>query len=668
MRQPPLLFALSLAAAVPVHAQVTIAVDNAAPALNSQLGDVIGIGIQSVVDRDGPALTQALREIDVRHVRYQSGFEDSWLFDPADPDQGIVGMKDPGFWWTGFAAYGGEWNQSVTLSEFGDLLIETGADGHAVLSIDPVNYRGTADAALAAMSYRERVDMVKQAAVDYVTYNRDNDLGITHFEIGNEPDYELRDPLDPQWSTAVYAAVVEEIAQAIRAVDPSIKIGAHGGLQANSPEDRASDRYLDTLLSVVKDDIDFVVSHNYAFWVRSYDFYANGCSFCSFETTTNNINRGIDLYAPDEGLEISVTEWSGFQQRQPARFWHGLLTLDMIGDVVAFDRVEEMLLWTAVWLGDDKSQVFTDASTYARSPIGDAVKLFVDNTQPEIVANGESGLVEYFHTRNPATGAMTTFLINRGDVAQAVTLQIAGADPDASRHATRLLLNDASDPEALTSTLVDGPEATWSDDGSGLRTVTLTVPPVSGAAVAFAPAAPLPVELVTFGAERAGADVALSWETAAESDVAFFEPAYSFDATAWTPLGRQAAAGRAARYTATHAKADARQLYYRLRIVDEDGGEAFSKVVAVGAASAVGGSRLPEVTLAPNPVSATARVSGTSAVGLEYAEATDVLGRAYRLQLAGDVIDLAGLPAGVYALRFYGANAAPLARGRVVKR
>ena len=657
---PALLFVATAAAG-----QVTIDIDDAAPALNTGLGEVIGIGVQSVIDADGPTLTQALREIDVRHVRYQSGFEDSWLFDPADPDQGIVGMKDSGFWWTGFATSNGRWNQSLTTTDFGDLLVDLNADGHAVLCIDPVNYRGTEDATLAAMDYRERVDLVKAAAVAYVTYNRDNDLGITHFEIGNEPDYAGRGALDPIWKTDVYAAVVKEIAQAIRAVDPSIKIGAHGGLQAGA----ASDRYLDTLLAVVKEDIDFVVSHNYAFWVGSYNTFANNCNYCSFETATNNINRGIDLYAPNEDLEISVTEWSGFQQRQPARFWHGLMTLDMIGDVVQFDRVEEMLLWTAVWLGADQSQVFKDKTSYARTPIGDAVKLFADHTQPEITGNDEVGAVEWFHTRDPATGSMTTFLVNRGTTDESVTLRIANAAAEADEHGVYLLLNDASDPEALTSSLAPGPDATWSDSPAGVRTVTLTLPAVSGAAVVFRNAGVLPAVLSSFSASRSGGDIELAWATSSEIGVDYFEPAYSTDATTWLPLTRVSARGAPATYALTHEDVPAGVRYYRLRVVDVDGGEAFSDIVVVDdSADAPRAPHPRDIVLSPNPAADVLHVGGVDHAGFAGVEAIDIVGRVYRPRFEGGRVDLSGLPTGVYALRLLRNGTPGLAAGRFVIR
>jgi hypothetical protein len=100
----------------------------------------------------------------------------------------------------------------------------------------------------------------------------------------------------------------------------------------------------------------------------------------------------------------------------------------------------------------------------------------------------------------------------------------------------------------------------------------------------FEPAAPLPVTLASFTAQRQGNDGLLEWTTATEQQNAYFQVESSSDGRTFYPLGRVAGAGTStAHHTyqfrdANLARYAGDQVYYRLRQVDEDGASVFSPV------------------------------------------------------------------------------------------
>ena len=94
---------------------------------------------------------------------------------------------------------------------------------------------------------------------------------------------------------------------------------------------------------------------------------------------------------------------------------------------------------------------------------------------------------------------------------------------------------------------------------------------------------PLPLMLISFSAKHMGSYTALTWRTADEHDVRQFVVERSDDGTHFYSLDKLAArnTGNSETYSTTDNIQINHVAYYRLRIVDVDGREKFSKVVAV---------------------------------------------------------------------------------------
>lgn len=185
--------------------------------------------------------------------------------------------------------------------------------------------------------------------------------------------------------------------------------------------------------------------------------------------------------------------------------------------------------------------------------------------------------------------------------------------------------------------------------------------------------APLPVVLVSFTGQTQRTGSQLAWVTASELNSAYFAVERSADGQAFSQIAQVAAAGNSATaltYSYLDALAPAGTSYYRLRQVDQDGTVAYSPVVALSCAQALGEAK-PQVY--PTVFDAELRVAlpGTSApqpatVALLAADGRPVYSQA--LQLGAAPQALAALPAlapGVYLLRV--ATAAGASTQRVVR-
>jgi len=123
-------------------------------------------------------------------------------------------------------------------------------------------------------------------------------------------------------------------------------------------------------------------------------------------------------------------------------------------------------------------------------------------------------------------------------------------------------------------------------EGQSSSAYQVTVPGVTGFGTwaLSAMTSPLPIELLSFGAEPSGSSVDLNWMTATERDNAYFTVLRSADALHFTEVTRITGAG-VSLSVLSYAAVDDLPLpgvsYYKLRQTDVDGRSTESQVVAV---------------------------------------------------------------------------------------
>ena len=163
--------------------------------------------------------------------------------------------------------------------------------------------------------------------------------------------------------------------------------------------------------------------------------------------------------------------------------------------------------------------------------------------------------------------------------------------------------------------------------------------------------APLPVTLAGIKAGNEGKYNKVSWSTASEAPGDYFELERSADSKSFVFLARVDAKGEAAVYVHDDRIPYAGVNYYRLKLVDRDGGFSYSQIVKAEVRSSAKFS----MAAFPNPVDNVMTVTVKGDVGHAAIALCDVAGkviRSYPVTAAECYIDLEHLSKGIYLLRY----------------
>jgi len=183
----------------------------------------------------------------------------------------------------------------------------------------------------------------------------------------------------------------------------------------------------------------------------------------------------------------------------------------------------------------------------------------------------------------------------------------------------------------------------------------------------------LPVDLAYFRALAQEENVLLTWQTNAEQNSDFFLVQHSEDNQNWVNIGEREAANNSRQsidYQLIHENPVIGKNYYRLQMIDSDGGYNFSEIRTIN-------FKKGQNTLAiyPNPYSTEFTIEAEfSDAGIARIEVSDVLGRVVAqqnmytdrgLQLI-KLNNLSGIANGTYVLRIFAGNEVYF--GKLVKR
>ena len=158
----------------------------------------------------------------------------------------------------------------------------------------------------------------------------------------------------------------------------------------------------------------------------------------------------------------------------------------------------------------------------------------------------------------------------------------------------------------------------------------------------------LPVTLTDFTARQQNCKTTLSWHSQTEVNFKGFEVQYSVNGQSYNTISKVEAKGDNAYYTYSHQPAEGR-VYYRLLLVDKDGGKKYSSILTMNATCAG-----KNVTVYPNPAFSLLNVnlSGYSGgiVTAKLYNGTGQLVLSKLLQNGINTINVNQLARGTYAL------------------
>lgn len=213
-------------------------------------------------------------------------------------------------------------------------------------------------------------------------------------------------------------------------------------------------------------------------------------------------------------------------------------------------------------------------------------------------------------------------------------------------------LKDAGNGEVR----VDGQGAITTDAGNatglpGVFTGTVEYSDASGTTTCTYTAGVLPVVFADFTARPADGTVRLDWTTATELDNDYFQVERSANGYDFTPLGKVSGSGDSEtflQYDFTDRSPLSGAAYYRLRQVDYDGTESFSRIVSVKNTATITLTAFPTI------------LNGTHELTVELPEATtlellNISGQILRtypsVTEGSQTLDMSGLATGMYLLR-----------------
>lgn len=248
-------------------------------------------------------------------------------------------------------------------------------------------------------------------AVSWVRYaNVTKHDGVKYWEVGNE-----------NWnngkaSPEEMAKIVREFSQAMKAVDPTIKIGASG----------SSANWWPRFLPSAAPSLDFLTLSLYNGWDwKGYDHFVSHPQ----EDTIGDAETAlaaIDTYAPPADrarLKVVVAETNSKDYSEGGwpganTLGHALVTFDTLGKLMVQPRITAAMVWTSRWMNDAEA---TSSQWYALGPgneilpTGRAVALWGQFVQADRVAvTGSTDAVTGYASRSEDGKALSVWVLNRG--------------------------------------------------------------------------------------------------------------------------------------------------------------------------------------------------------------------------------------------------------------
>ena len=279
-------------------------------------------------------------------------------------------------------------------------------------------------------------------AVAWVRYaNVVKKYGVKYWEIGNE-----------NWNNnkggpTELAQIVTEFSRAMKAIDPTIQVGASGN----------SDAWWSEFLPAAAPSLDFISLSHYDCWEwKSYDRFTQQPTPDLLGGITTAL-KAIDRYAPvaDRGrlrvivAEINSEDFSKDGWLGANTLGHALVTFDTLGRVMEQNRVLSAMVWTTRWMNDAEawtSQWYALGPANEILPTGRAIALWGQFIQSEMVAvMGDQGTLTAYASRSEDGQKMSIWLLNRGyqpaknvrvlvksptQYHEGVLYRLSGTDPD----------------------------------------------------------------------------------------------------------------------------------------------------------------------------------------------------------------------------------------------
>jgi len=279
-------------------------------------------------------------------------------------------------------------------------------------------------------------------AVEWVRYaNKVKGYGVRDWEIGNESYWRgSAAPLKAE----DYTRDVIELSRAMKAIDPSIRIGVNGHVRKDlvSPSDGdAGPIWWQYLLSHASADIDFAVVHPYpCFEWGSYDYFIRNQPMLT--EALDQVSEAIHEWAPAADaarIRIQETEANAFDWAASkwytgnAKGWtwandlgHALVLFELLGQHLTDPRIDGIQVWTTRWF-DPTSRLedVIDDDNGLRAT-GEGMGMWGRHLKENLALLKGLECGPAYASYSPRTNELAIFLMNKGREACTVEVELAG--------------------------------------------------------------------------------------------------------------------------------------------------------------------------------------------------------------------------------------------------
>jgi alpha-L-arabinofuranosidase len=426
-------------------------------------------------------VTEAFNSLQVKTLRFPMGAPSDNYFwhEPGDYQNAVNGLKPrvasmdkpPGIWDWCVNLDGSVKQDALDFDEYIDLCNNTGSE--PIIMVNAFGHLREGS----TYSYQD----IKTSAVEWVRYaNVVKNLNIKYWEIGNELSVEVN---HGKITPAEYITLFRDFSDAMKAVDPTIKVGL--GLGFN---------HFNEVLSQTYEKADFIVPHQYSNYTN-YDEYRNSSSppTLNFINNANNAINNLPLPYRDN-IEILVTEFSSFS---PGNSWKNvngyidlkndigksMVTFEMLASALSrFDRISYMNLWVSHSAFSGPNYVTDYSNTF--DPYlntlnqGNAIALFNRFNRDKMVnTTSSSPLVRAYASYSENTNEITVYLINKSYNQEVVNINVnSSMELESGNIWTYTGVNGQAD-DIVTSIRNTGSVAPQQ------KSYTVTLPPVSITAI-----------------------------------------------------------------------------------------------------------------------------------------------------------------------------------------
>lgn len=397
-------------------------------------GVPIGLNINFYLDDDKATnaqvtMVEAIKNIGIKYLRYPGGDKsDEYLFayppyEKSEPHPTRRG-KNSSLGRQNFmdSINGSDYKYPpMDFDEFIRICRETNSEPIIVVAADTRNHpfpKGVTGVSTAE-------EMLKNA-VEWVRYsNVKKNYGVKYWMIGNEC---WHNNVKEYYSVDDYIADVKLFADAMKAVDPAIKIIPNASVIGD---------FTEKLLKGAGDKIDMLCLSNYPFHNSTYDDWASGQ--VDLLVPYKRVAKQVKEYAPEgkKDMKLIVAEYGPFDFGENG--WgtandlgHAMCNFDMTGKLLLQEQIPFSCYWNSRWEYNSDHLVYnTLDDNNELLPVGWAIKFWGKHLFSKMIAaESSSSALTVFSSHDPISDQIYVYFINKGKEKITVDIDIKNRKVD----------------------------------------------------------------------------------------------------------------------------------------------------------------------------------------------------------------------------------------------